>query len=135
MSVDQAALVDRARRVRTNAHAPYSGFAVGAALLTTDGQVFLGVNVESAAFPAGTCAERAALAAAVTAGASDLAAIAVAGEGGAPCVPCGVCRQALYELAPHLTVLAAGAEGDPVVYDLARDLLPDAFDLGARGPQ
>ena len=135
MSVDHAALVDRARRVRANAHAPYSGFAVGAALLTGDGQVFLGVNVESAAFPAGVCAERAALAAAVTAGASDLAAIAVAGGGDGPCVPCGVCRQVLSELAPHLTVLAAGAEGEPVVYDLARDLLPNAFGLRSRGAQ
>lgn len=127
MTVDHAALVDRARRVRTNAHAPYSGFAVGAALQTADGQVFLGVNVESAAFPAGVCAERAALAAAVTAGAPALVAIAVAGAGDRPCVPCGVCRQALHELAPDLHVLAAGAAGEPVAYVLGRDLLPHPF--------
>lgn len=128
MNEDEEELVERARGVRRNAHAPHSGFAVGAALLTGDGQLFLGVNVESAAFPAGLCAERAALAAALTAGATRFTAIAVAGSGAAPCVPCGVCRQLLHELAPDLVVLAAGETGDPAVYDL-RDLLPHAFGL------
>lgn len=123
---DRAALVERARAVRVNAHAPHSGFAVGAALLAGDGRVFVGVNVESAAFPEGVCAERAALAAAVAAGASGLVAIAVAGAGSVPCVPCGGCRQALHEFAPDLQVHAAGTEGEPVTYALG-DLLPHAF--------
>lgn len=130
MSGDRADLVGRARAVRTNAYAPYSGFAVGAALLADDGRVFVGVNVESTAFPAGVCAERAALASAVAAGTPALVAIAVAGAGERPCVPCGMCRQALYEFAPGLEVLAAGAHGDPVSYVLGRDLLPHAFGLG-----
>lgn len=125
----RAALVEQARAVRVNAYAPRSGFAVGAALLAADGQVFLGVNVENAASPAGMCAERAALAAAVTAGISGLVAIAVAGEGAGPCVPCGMCRQALHELAPDLAVYAAGAVGPAVTYHLGRDLLPHAFRL------
>lgn len=131
MSVDRRALVAQSRGVRSRAHAPYSGFRVGAALLAADGQVFLGVNVESAASPAGICAERAALSAAVTAGARDLVALAVSGDGTAPCVPCGLCRQALHELAPDLEVLAAGETGEAVRYLLGRDLLPHAFRLPA----
>ncbi|HVM00428.1 MAG TPA: cytidine deaminase, partial [Egibacteraceae bacterium] len=125
-SVERGPLVERARAVRANAHAPYSGFAVGAALLAGDGRIFVGVNVESAAFPAGVCAERAALAAALAAGARELVAIAVAGSGHVPCVPCGVCRQALHDLAPGLEVLAAGEGGEAVPYRL-HDLLPHPF--------
>lgn len=120
-------LVERARAARRHAHAPHSGFRVGAALATAGGQVFTGVNVESSAYPAGVCAERVALGAAVTAGARDLAALAVAGDGPEPCVPCGMCRQALHDLAPDLEVLAAGDTGEPVRYLLGRDLLPHAF--------
>jgi len=129
VTVDHAALVEQARAVRIHAHAPYSGYGVGAALAAGGGQVYLGVNVESAAYPAGICAERAALGAAVTAGARDLVTLAVAGSGDQPCVPCGVCRQALHELAPDLEVLAAGDVGKPVRYVLGRDLLPHAFRL------
>lgn len=129
MSIDHAGLVEQARAVRAHAYAPYSGFRVGAALLAGGGQVYLGVNVESAAYPAGTCAERAALCAIVTAGARDLMTLAVAGSGDQPCVPCGLCRQALHELAPDLEVLAAGEVGEAVLYVLSRDLLPHAFHL------
>lgn len=133
MTVDRAALVEQSRAVRARAYAPYSGFRVGAALLAADGRVFLGANVESAASPAGICAERSALSAAVTAGARDLVALAVAGGGSAPCLPCGLCRQALHELAPDLEILAAGEAGEPARYVLARDLLPHAFRRPAAG--
>lgn len=123
-------LVAVARSVRANAHAPWSGFTVGAALATAAGTVFRGVNVESVAFPAGLCAERAALAAAVTAGHRDLAALAVAGPGEAPSPPCGVCRQALAEFGLELVVIAAGESGEPASWRLA-ELLPEAF--GATG--
>lgn len=126
-------LLARARALRGNAHAPYSGFSVGAVLRADDGREFGGVNVESAASPAGLCAERAALGAAVAAGARAFAVIAVAGSGPAPCVPCGLCRQALHELAPDLVVLAAGPTGPPARYVLGRDLLPHAFVLPDRG--
>lgn len=131
MNVDRAALVEQSRTVRPHAHAPYSGYRVGAALLDADGRVFLGVNVESAASPVGICAERAALSAAVTAGARDLVALAVAGNGTAPCLPCGLCREALHELAPDLEILAAGEAGEAAHYVLGRDLLPHAFRLPA----
>lgn len=119
-------LVDRAREARRQAYAPYSGFAVGAALRSADGHVVLGVNVENAASPAGICAERAALAAAVSRGLRDFDAIAVAG-GSEACLPCGTCLQSLAEFAPGLEVLAAGESGDAVRYVLDRDLLPHPF--------
>lgn len=120
-------LVDRAREARGRAYAPYSGFAVGAALRSADGQVVLGVNVENAASPAGICAERAALAAAVSRGLRDFDAIAVAAGGSEACLPCGTCLQSLAEFAPGLEVLAAGESGEAVRYVLNRDLLPHPF--------
>lgn len=119
-------LVAVARSVRANAHAPWSGYQVGAALATGGGAVHRGVNVESVALPAGLCAERAALAAAVTAGHRDLAALAVAGPGAAPSPPCGVCRQALAEFGLELMVIAAGERGEPAAWRLA-ELLPHPF--------
>lgn len=127
--VEHAALVAAARDVRANAYAPWSGFAVGAALATGDGTVYQGVNVESVAFPAGMCAERAALAAAVTDGHRDFAALAVAAPGEAPSPPCGVCRQALAEFGLDLAVVAAGERGEPASWRLA-ELLPHPFAPG-----
>lgn len=124
--VDQE-LVDAARRVQERAYAPYSRFRVGAALRAGDGRVYTGVNIENASYPAGFCAERSALAAAVTAGARQFDRIAVVCDGEAPCTPCGICRQALYELAPELVVIAAGSGGTTATYSLARDLLPHGF--------
>lgn len=121
-----AELVAAARAVRGYAHAPWSGFAVGAALRTAEGTVHLGVNVESVALPAGLCAERAALAAAVTAGHRILATIAVAGPGDAVCAPCGLCRQALAEFGLQLTVIGVGEEGPTRRWRLG-ELLPDPF--------
>jgi cytidine deaminase len=127
VEVDVDALLARARQARTAAYAPYSGFRVGAALLTVDGRVFVGANVENAAFSPSICAERAALPAAIVAGARDLLALAVVGDGDGPCTPCGVCRQVLYEFAPDLLVIAAGTTGEPARYVLGRDLLPEGF--------
>jgi cytidine deaminase len=129
-------LVDEALAARANAYAPYSGFAVGAALLTEDGTIFLGCNVENASFPAGICAERGALVSAVTAGQRSFQAIAVAVEGPRPSTPCGICRQVLAEFAPRLRVIMATTGGARAVSDLAA-LLPGAFssvDLGAQPP-
>lgn len=98
-----AELLRLADDVRRNAYVPYSDFAVGAAMLTADGTVFCGCNVENASYSATCCAERAALFSAVAAGHRDFRAIAVVGgrAGQAPeqvCPPCGVCRQVLSEL-------------------------------------
>ena len=127
--MDDQALVERARAVRANAHAPYSGYQVGAALLTEDGRVFDGVNVENSAYPTCICAEVNALGSAVAAGAKELAAIAVVTdppEGKAPGPPCGNCRQALSEFSLDLRILLAGPTGGITEHRL-RDLLPHAF--------
>lgn len=125
--LDEAALVARARAAQASAYAPYSGFKVGAALLAADGRVFTGANVENAAFSPTICAERVALPVAVVAGVRAFAALAVVGDGDGPCTPCGVCRQTLYEFAPDLVVLAAGASGEVARFVLSRDLLPHGF--------
>ncbi|MDE3215407.1 MAG: cytidine deaminase, partial [Gemmatimonadota bacterium] len=93
------------------AYAPYSGFRVGAALLAADGAVATGCNVENAAYPAGVCAERVALGAAVAQGHREFLAIAIATEAQEPTPPCGVCRQALVEFSPDLVVLSVTRGG------------------------
>jgi cytidine deaminase len=120
-------LLTHARAARQQAYAPYSGFPVGAALLAADGRIFTGVNVENAAYPLTTCAERTALVRAVAEGARRFTAIAVAGaQDGIPCPPCGSCRQTLHELAPDLLVLTDAGDGT-VARTSLRDLLPNAF--------
>lgn len=133
VAIDVDGLTRSARSARDHAYAPYSGLRVGAALLSVEGTVFTGVNVENAAYPVTLCAERAALGAAVSAGQRDFVALAVACDGAEPCLPCGMCRQALLEFGAALTVLAAGASGPPVRYRLGADLLPAAFDRGRLG--
>jgi cytidine deaminase len=123
-------LIELARSARDRAYAPYSGFRVGAALLCADGRVFLGCNIENAAYPAGLCAERAALAAAVTAGAREFTQIVIAGSGREPCTPCGICRQSFYEFAPKLRVICAGLGDAFEVYTLC-ELLPGGFGPGS----
>lgn len=116
-----------ARDVRERAYAPYSGFLVGAALRDRDGRVHVGANVENASYPVGLCAERAALASAIAAGARDFVALAVVTAADAPTPPCGMCRQALLEFAPTLAVASVTLAGTRL--DATLDaLLPGAFD-------
>jgi homotetrameric cytidine deaminase len=114
---------------RKNAYAPYSDFAVGAALLTEDGKVYSGSNVECVNYPSGCCAERVALYTAVAAGERKFKTIAVTGwkrdEAGKPCMPCGMCRQALYEFNTELRVIT-GSPDDIKVFIL-RDIFPYGF--------
>lgn len=100
-------LVAAARAVRDNAHAPYSNFKVGAAIRGDSGRVFVGANVENAAYPQGQCAESSAIGAMVAAGDRRIRAIVVMGgePGGAPCTPCGGCRQRIREFAAPDTVI------------------------------
>ncbi|HTZ53638.1 MAG TPA: cytidine deaminase [Candidatus Acidoferrum sp.] len=122
---EHEALLSAARDVRERAYAPYSTFAVGAALDTGDGQVFLGCNVENASYGLTICAERAAVAAAVAAGYRGFEAIAVAGPDGAVTSPCGACRQVLAEFNPAMTVIFTSPHG-PVITTVA-ELLPHSF--------
>ena len=126
-----AGLLAAAEAARARAHAPYSGFRVGAALLCADGTVQPGCNVENASYGATICAERAAVVAAVAAGHMRFAAVAVAGPAGVALMPCGICRQVLAEFSPDgaLRVVTRDAAGAPRATTLAA-LLPEAF--GAR---
>ena len=119
-------LVAAARTVRVEAHAPYSGFAVGAAVLTLDGRVFVGCNVENASFGLSVCAERHAIAAAVAAGCHEFAGIAVVTQSDPPAAPCGACRQVLAEFG-DFPVILAGVDGGSQTTTV-RSLLPLAFD-------
>jgi cytidine deaminase len=93
------ALLTAARAARDNAHAPYSHFKVGAALLDERGRIHAGCNVENSAYPQGVCAEAGAIMAMVSAGGTSILAAVVVGEGAQPCTPCGGCRQKLREFA------------------------------------
>lgn len=119
-------LVEYSLEMRKRAYAPYSKFYVGAALLSTDGKVYGGCNVENAAFGAGICAERNALSSAIADNSRYFSAIAVSGNGDEFCVPCGICRQMLYEFAPDIDVLCANSHGEYKKYKL-NELLPLAF--------
>jgi cytidine deaminase len=118
-------LLATAASVREKAYAPYSGYAVGAAVLTSDGRVFSGCNVENASYGLSVCAERHAIAAAVSAGCRDFAGIAVVTSSTPPAGPCGACRQVLAEFGDCPVVLAnlVGERSTTTV----RDLLPGAF--------
>jgi cytidine deaminase len=119
-------LVERAMGAMERAYAPYSGFRVGAALLADDGSVTEGCNVENAAYPAGICAERAAVASAVSRGVRSFRALVIATEGETPAPPCGMCRQVLMEFAPELSVVSVTRGGAEARWSMA-DLLPHAF--------
>ena len=123
-----AALMREAQSARRRAHASYSRFAVGAALLTRNGRVIRGCNVENSSYGLAICAERVALFNAVSEGERDFVAIAVTGPPGRSAQPCGACRQVLHEFAPDLAVHFRGARGRIVTRRLDQ-LLPYAFDL------
>ena len=118
-------LIRAAKEVRDKAYAPYSKYNVGAALLTKSGKIFLGVNVENAAYPDTICGERSAVVSAVSAGEREFEAIAVATSNGG--TPCGSCRQVLAEFGLDIEVLLVDERGVLVQRSTVRDLLPGAF--------
>lgn len=107
-------------------YAPYSHFCVGAALLCQNGKLYGGCNIESAAYSATLCAERTALAKAVSEGEHGFSAIAISASSGEFAFPCGVCRQLLAEFNPDLLVIVGNHRGELKRYSL-RELLPEAF--------
>jgi cytidine deaminase len=129
MTMDE--LLERAKNARERAYAPYSRFKVGAALLTTDGSVFDGCNVENASYGLCNCAERTAFFSAIAAGYTrdQFAALAVIGDTDGPIAPCGACRQVIIELGgPQLTIRLGNLNG-AIRDTTAREQLPDAFYL------
>lgn len=117
-------LVDRAIVARQHAYVPYSGFPVGAALLTKSGQIYTGCNVENASYGMTVCAERVAILKAVSEGETEFEALAVVTNIGGS--PCGACRQVMVEFAPEMPVVIADLAGQTTILDAAQ-LLPLAF--------
>jgi len=118
-------LVEAASVVRDQAHAPYSSFAVGAAVLDAEGRVHVGCNVENASYGLSVCAERHAVAAAVSAGVRNIEGLAVVTDTSPPTSPCGACRQVLVEFGDFPVILANPA--DERIVTSVGNLLPDAF--------
>ncbi len=124
--ISDSELLEMARKAALRAYAPYSGFLVGAAILSRDGQVFTGCNVENASFSLTTCAERVSLFKAVSEGVQEFAVLALwASE---PTWPCGACLQCLAEFAPDLRIIRLGEQGEMEERNLS-GLLPSAFYL------
>lgn len=127
--MDKRALIEKAKEARSLSYSPYSHFAVGAAVLTKDGKVFVGANVENSSYPLCMCAERNALYNAYMNGykKSDLLALALSADTDGPCSPCGACRQVISELFPKDGVIIMtnikGAEQESTI----DELLPFAF--------
>ena len=120
-------LMDEARAIRPRAHAPYSGFKVGAAIRAASGRVYVGVNVENVASPEGTCAEAGAIAAMVAGGDTVIAEVAVIADSPSPVPPCGGCRQKLAEFAAADVPVTLGTLAGATATCTVADLLPGAF--------
>jgi len=122
-------LLRAARKVARNAYAPFSEFRVGAAILTTKGEVFVGCNVENSSYGMTNCAERTAIFSAVAKSGPELEiqAVAVVNDQGTACSPCGACRQVIYEFGPRAIIFYEGEKGPK--QSLITDLLPEGFRL------
>lgn len=120
-------LLEEAKVARTYAYVPYSDFAVGAALLTEDGKIYRGCNIENAAYGMANCAERTALFKAVSEGDKNFKMIAVIADSDRPVPPCGACRQVMAELCPpDMKVILTNLNGD-ILETTVKELLPGAF--------
>ncbi|MGG3562201.1 cytidine deaminase [Neobacillus rhizosphaerae] len=120
-------LIEEAKKARDKAYVPYSKFGVGAALLTTDGKVYHGCNIENAAYSMCNCAERTALFKAYSEGDRNFQLLAVVADTERPCSPCGACRQVISELCPRdMKVVLTNLKGD-IQEITVEELLPGAF--------
>jgi cytidine deaminase len=122
-------LLKSAQRAMKNAHAPYSNFRVGSAILLTNGKIFSGCNVENASYGMTNCAERTAIFSAVAECGPkiEIRAVAVANAQGVPCSPCGACRQVIYEFGPNAIIFFQGKNGPKQAH--ITELLPEGFRL------
>lgn len=125
----QKKMLRAAMKVMKNAHAPYSNFRVGAAVLLANGRIFSGCNVENASYGMTNCAERTAIFSAVAqlGPKIEIRAVAVANDHGVACSPCGACRQVIYEFGPDATIFFQGANGPKQAH--ITELLPEGFRL------
>ncbi|KNH20228.1 cytidine deaminase [Priestia megaterium] len=127
MTVEPKQLIDEAIAASKQAHVPYSQFHVGAALLTTDGKIYRGCNIENASYGLTNCAERTAIFKAVSEGDKQFSAIAVVGDTDGPISPCGACRQVLAEFCDdHTQIILANLKGDFVITNI-NEILPGYF--------
>jgi len=128
-AVTRERLLRSARKVMKNAYAPFSNFRVGAAILTSKGQVFQGCNVENSSYGMTNCAERTAIFSAVAklGPKLEICAVAVVNDHGVPCSPCGACRQVIYEFGPRAIIFYQGEKGPK--QSLITELLPEGFRL------
>lgn len=119
-------LIDTAIEARKKSYSPYSGFSVGAALLTTEGRVFTGTNVENVSYGLTNCAERTAVFKAVSEGYYKFEAVAIAADTEKPVPPCGSCRQVILEFGEDIKIIMANLKGEYLQYNI-KELLPGAF--------
>ena len=124
---DKSRLIKEARLVQQRARAPYSGYQVGAAILTGSGEIYPGCNIESDAFPTTICAERVAIFAAIAAGANSFKALAIATHDGG--MPCGSCRQVIYEQCGEIPIYIINLDSSTQQEFTTSQLLPYPFDF------
>lgn len=123
-------LFEQAAAARTKAYAPYSRFSVGAAILSIDGKIYAGCNVENVSYPCGACAEQGAISAMIAGGSRKISKILILADTQAPIMPCGACLQRIKEFsAPETEILLAGPEGIRQILSI-NELLPHAFAAG-----
>lgn len=125
--MDYKELIEASFEAQKNAYAPYSNFNVGASLLTKQGKIYVGANIENASYPAGICAERVAMSKAISEGEKEFAAICISCSGDTYPYPCGVCRQFMSEFSKDLDVIVAKSKDEFKIFKLA-ELLPHSFD-------
>ena len=130
---EQDSLLREAQSVSERAYAPFSKFFVGAAIVTSDGKVYVGCNVENSSFGMTNCAERTAIFTAIAdrarSGKLEIKAVAVVNRDGVPCAPCGACRQVIYEFGPNAIIIYRDKTGN-ITQTPITDLLPEGFRLG-----
>lgn len=119
-------LIEEAEKARKKAYTPYSKFKVGAAILTSEGRIFSGCNIENASFGLTICAERVAVFKAISEGFKKFEAIAIIADTLRPCYSCGACRQVLLEFGEDITLVMANLKGD-IKINKIKELLPEAF--------